>query len=346
MQKELRYPLGLFLFAVLLCSACSRVENAQKQSAPLRVNTMVIAPQTNYTYARYVGTVEAQRETPLSMRVSGKVLSIHCQDGDRVRQGQVLLRIDSTQSVHALQAAEATLRQAQDGYDRMMQVYAKGAVTDQKKVEVESQLAQARSLYEAARQQVNECALKAPCDGLVQGMQWEIGQMVMPGIRVCSILDVTAFTVRFTVPEAEIHTLAMHARGEMECAAVNAVFPITVTQKSMKANALSHTYEVTARIQGGTEVLMPGMVAIVKVKGESLVVKGNENIIIPANCVLLKPEGATVWVKENGQAQRRAITIDGYLSEGVRVESGLQAGDSLITDGYQKLYIGCNVICD
>ena len=83
------------------------------------------------------------------------------------------------------------------------------------------------------------------------------------------------------------------------------------------------------------------MVAKVKVKGERL--KDEGDIVIPAKCILLKPEGHTVWVMEQGTAVRRAIAIDGYRADGVRVASGLTIGDTLITEGYQKLYNGCKV---
>ena len=87
------------------------------------------------------------------------------------------------------------------------------------------------------------------------------------------------------------------------------------------------------------------MVAVVKLKANSQQLTASQNIVIPAQCVLLKPEGATVWVVEDGKAARRLVTVDGYQADGVRVTEGLQEGDQLITEGYQKLYNGCAVDC-
>ena len=125
--------------------------------------------------------------------------------------------------------------------------------------------------------------------------------------------------------------------------AIHAELPITITERGISANPLTHTYEVVADIQGKAAGLKAGMVAVVKVKGERLKEKGD--IVIPANCVLLKPEGATVWVAEDGKAARRLVTVDGYQADGVRITQGLQEGDILITEGYQKLYNGCAVDC-
>ena len=300
---------------------------------------MVIMPQDGSTASRYVGTIEPAQTTPLSLQTTGRVVSVEVKNGQRVTAGQTILKVDDTQARNALQGAEAVLQHAQDGYGRVAAVHEKGVVSDQKMVEISSQLEQAKSLYEAAKQQLEECTLKAPCDGVVDGLEVVTGQTMIPGTKLCTILDVSAYSVRFTVPENEIGSLA--DKGTVECAAIGAVLPVTVTEKGITANAVTHTYEVVARINGRAEGLKSGMVATVKLKGERL--KDEGDIVIPAKCILLKPEGHTVWVMEKGTAVRRAIEIDGYRADGVRVANGLTIGDTLITEGYQKLYNGCKV---
>ena len=305
----------------------------------MKVKTMVVMPQDGSTASRYVGTIEPAQTTPLSLQTTGRVVSVEVKNGQRVTAGQTILKVDDTQARNALQGAEAALQHAQDGYDRVAAVHQKGVVSDQKMVEISSQLQQAKSLYEAAKQQLEECTLTAPCEGVVDGLEVVTGQTIIPGTKLCTILDVSAYSVRFTVPENEIGSLA--DKGTVECAAIGAVLPVTVTEKGITANTVTHTYEVVARINGRAEGLKSGMVATVKLKGERL--KDEGDIVIPAKCILLKPEGHTVWVMEKGTAVRRAIEIDGYRADGVRVASGLTIGDTLITEGYQKLYNGCKV---
>ena len=159
---------------------------------------------------------------------------------------------------------------------------------------------------------------------------------------MCSVLDISGYNVRFSVPEKEIRGLEVRGsevKGTVECSAVDIVLPISITEKGVTANALTHTYDVVARVKGGVDVLMPGLVGIVKVESQ----KTKEDIVIPAKCILLKPDGHTVWVVEQGKAVRKPITVDGYQADGVRVLSGLQPGDSLIMEGYQKLYNDCAV---
>ena len=327
------------LVVACLFFSCAQHEDARRQHAPLKVQTTVVAPQSVTAVSRYVGTVEPAQETPLSLQTAGRVVSVAVKNGQRVTAGQKILEVDNTQALNALRGAEASLKHAQDGYDRVSKVHDKGVVSDQKMVEIESRLAEARSLYEAAKQQVAECTLTAPANGVVNGLEAVIGQTIIPGTTLCKLLDVSAFSVRFTVPEAEINGLG--TKGVVECAAVDAVLPVVITETGIVANPLTHTYDVVARIQGGEKNLKTGMVAIVKVNGGNGKEEGD--IIIPAKCILLKPEGHTVWLMENGKAVRRTVTVDGYRADGVKVLAGLQAGDTLITEGYHKLYNGCEV---
>lgn len=329
----------LLVIGVLLCwVSCSKMERTQQEQAPVKVKTMAVSPQASSINSRYVGTIEAAQETPLSLQTPGRVVTVAVQNGQRVAAGQTILAVDNTQALNALESAKATLQHAQDGFDRVSKVHEKGVVSDQKMVEIESQLQQARSLYAAAQRQLEECTLTAPRDGIISGLEISNGQTILPGTILCTLLDVRSFRVRFTVPETEINGLGK--KGEVSCAAVEQSFPITITERNYSANALTHTYEVVARIDGDAEGLQSGMVATVKVRSERF---KEEEIVIPAKCILLKPEGPTVWVAEQGRAVRRNITIDGYKADGVRVRSGLQENDTLIVEGYQKLYKGCKI---
>ena len=64
---------------------------------------------------------------------------------------------------------------------------------------------------------------------------------------------------------------------------------------------------------------------------------------MPANAILVNEDGRFVWVAEEGRATRRNITISGYSGSGVIVSEGLQAGDVVIVEGYQKVSEGMKV---
>ena len=74
-----------------------------------------------------------------------------------------------------------------------------------------------------------------------------------------------------------------------------------------------------------------------------LALSESSGIVVPSSCVITMPEGADVWVFQNGLAHRRNIKVGGFVKNGIMVESGLNSGDTIITVGHQKLYNGAKV---
>ena len=68
-----------------------------------------------------------------------------------------------------------------------------------------------------------------------------------------------------------------------------------------------------------------------------------QGIVVPAQCIHTRLEGQALWLVRNLTAHRQLISVSEYVKDGVLVEGGLQAGDTIITSGYQKLYEGCPV---
>ena len=111
-----------------------------------------------------------------------------------------------------------------------------------------------------------------------------------------------------------------------------------VTEKGMTASLLTHSYPVKVLVDNPDKDLASGMIAKVILKADV-----NSAIIIPANAILINKDGKFVWVVEDGRATRRMIQISGYSGNGVIVSEGLQSGDHVIVEGYQKVSEGMKV---
>ena len=103
--------MALALCGLMACT--SKVHHQEFTQAPIKVKTTVVAPQAGSATSRYVGVIEPTHETPLSMEAAGRVTAINVKNGERVRKGQVLLTVDNTQALNALQGAKAALQHSQ-----------------------------------------------------------------------------------------------------------------------------------------------------------------------------------------------------------------------------------------
>jgi len=145
--------------------------------------------------------------------------------------------------------------------------------------------------------------------------------------------------VKISVPENEIAKVQVGDTAEVVIPALGDKRLIgKVIEKSMTASLLTHSYPVKVLIERPDKDLSPGMIGKVVLKAD--VSKG---IVVPANAVLINQEGKFVWVAEDGRATRRKITLAGYSGTGVIVSEGLQVGDKVIVEGYQKVSEGMKV---
>lgn len=354
------------LCCLLLLSCGRKAAKSAQTVAPIPVQVQLVGEQTSVAQHTYVGTIEEERRVPLSVETGGQVLEVACRMGERVQKGEVLLRVDSASAIDAREAARATLRQAEDAYRRVTEVHGAGGVTEQQLIEVETKLAQARSMAAMAERRVENCVLRSPSDGVVGEVHVAEGQMLSPMTPAMTLYIVDRLYVTFSVPESEVAEIAVGDMGSMEVPAIeqgaklvptcresqtcpdlsgeqgpSTSFPVRVVEKGMKANALSHAYPVRAEVLK-KGLLLPGMVGKVRMQGQQ-----SEGVVIPAACVQVTTEGKSVWVvQEDSTAVRRLIQIGQYVPNGVLVTDGLQTGDRVVTDGFQKLYKGAKIIMD
>lgn len=331
------------LFWIILPSlvlvGCTREQSSKQAVPPLNVHVMTVASQSVVPTHTYVAKIEESHMVPLSVQAPGKVTEVLCRASDKVREGQVLLRLDKTQAQNACKSAQATLREAQDAYDRASQVFAEGGVTKQKMVEIESKLSQAQSMVDMADKALKDCELRAPRAGVIGRCDIQVGQVVAPGLTLITLLDIAGYNAVFAVPETEIASVVIGDAAQVDIAALNATnIPARVVEKNMEANVVMHTYEVKASIDGKTKELLPGMVAKIRLHAHE-----QSGFVIPASSVSLQPAGTMVWVANDSVAERRMITVGAYIEGGVLVTDGLQLGEKVITDGSHKLYNGAAI---
>lgn len=331
---------------LLVTTGCKHLLSKDEEGRVVRVGVVEVGQiseeEVSEPSCEYVGTVEESSASTLSFSTSGRVTAVYVKEGQVVKAGQLLAEVDNSTALNSYKAAQSTLRQAQDGYDRAKLVYEKGSLPEVKWIEVNTQLDQAQSLAEIAKKNLDDCKLYAPCSGTVADRNLEVGSSVTPFQTVMRLLNLGSLSVKVSIPEGDIAQIRKGMTAHVVVTALdNLELQGVVDELNVSADPLSHSYMVRLRLQGASgKHLLPGMVCKVSMGQKSF----SNGLLLPNRAVQIDNDGQRfVWVVAGDKAVRKTVTIGDLSSNGVLVSSGLQGGEQVIVDGTLKVSEGTKV---
>ena len=331
------------LTAGLLLSSCSENKKVE-QKAPTRVKTQMVSPAMADGSQTYVGIIEEREATAVSFTGMGVVKRVLVSEGQAIGRGQLIAEMDDTQARNLLSGAEAQMNQANDALQRYQMLHDNGSLPEVQWVEIQSKVAQAKSQLEVAKKNLADCRLTAPASGIVGKKLVGAGETALPSQAVVTILDVSNVKVKVAVPEGDISAIHPTTPSTISVEAVGTTVKGGKIEKGIEADALTHTYDVRINVVNADRKLLPGMVASVQFMQE-----GSQSIAgksLPVTAVQKAADGSLfVWMIANDStAHRTKVSIGSVQGNHVAVTDGLNIGQRIVTEGYQKLSEGTKVI--
>ncbi|MBO4850949.1 MAG: efflux RND transporter periplasmic adaptor subunit [Prevotella sp.] len=338
-MRDIRILLLLSWVVGFTIVSCSKEEKPQRESV-VNVKTMTVETSTHAVGKIFMGVVEEEDGANVTFNVIGNVIKVMVEEGQFVRKGQPMAEVDGENVRNAYKISQSTLRQTEDAYQRMKNLYDKGTLPEIRMVEIESALTSARASEAISKKNVEDIILRAPFDGYVASRAVHVGASVMPGVTGFRLVKIERVKVNLSVPEKEIGKVKM---GQQVMFTINALgdrmFGGKVVNRGVTADPISHAYSVKALVDNRSHTLLPGMVCKVRIDNT----QGNYAIVVPQQAIQISGQDKYVWIVRGGQAHRRSVTTGDVISEGVVVETGLTAGDIVITQGQNKVCEGTTV---
>ena len=337
----MRKLLLILASVIIVCSCSEKKEDGKK--APIRVKTLVVSPAMADNSVSYVGIVEEREGTAVSFTGMGVVKRLLVSEGQAVGHGQLIAEMDDTQARNLLAGAEATMKQANDAHERYGMLHENGSLPEVKWVEIESKVEQAKSQLEVAKKNLADCRLTAPVSGIIGKKLVGAGETAMPSQAVVTILDISSVKVKVSVPEAEISRLSSTTPSTIVVEAAKTTLKGGHIEKGIEADPLTHTYDVRIQVQNGDRKLLPGMVANVQFLpdgSQSLQAKS-----LPVTSVQRRSDGSLfVWtIANDSTAHRTTVTTGDTHGNYITIVDGINLGQRVVTEGYQKLSEGTRV---
>jgi RND family efflux transporter MFP subunit len=335
---------------------------AASETAASAVGVRALAPATKLeaSVLQATGTVRSKQEATLSAQSSGTLVKVNVKVGDRVKKGQVLAQLDTSnvriaveQARAAKAAADASLDGATTEVERARTLAQGGSLPraglDKAEVgfrQAQAGAAQAAAALKNAEELLRDTSILAPFDGVITARNKNVGDFVAmtPPTAIFGLVDVDGLEVRVLVPEAVVDRVKVGSVVKGTLNPSGASFEAKVANLGAVVDPQSRTVEVLADVlpnKSGT-VLRPG--ALVELDF-SAVAGGDQGpalagLFLPTQAVNARGQEGYVWVVQNGKAQRRDVKVQRVLPGYVRVLEGLEPKDQVVADASLPLQDG------
>ncbi len=329
-------------------------ERAAVELQPVKSRIVPVARIHESQPIAVYGLVQPARQAFVSSRVVGPVVSAVVAAGDRVRKGDMLVRIapqtidgQVSQAKGALAQAQAALSLADKNFQRFDRLHATGAASDveldmarMQHEQAQGAVEQAEGAVQSASSVAGDADVRAPFDARIVNRMVEVGDLAAPGRPLVQVESLSGSTIWLTVREADIRRV--HVGQVLDISFDNrsdlGSVPGSVQEIVPSADPATHTFIVKAGL-GNAEVLS-GISGRSSLPGD-----GSDLLVIPTGAVHHRGGLELVVVRgQDGTARTRAVTTGRNLPDGrIEVLSGLDEGDPIVVDATGPLADGTPV---
>ncbi|MBF4485723.1 efflux RND transporter periplasmic adaptor subunit [Flavobacterium sp. CSZ] len=339
-MKTIKIHLYSFMVLATVFGCNSKTEI--KTVTPLKVTILPLKAINRLQQLNYSATIEADNTAQISFAVSGVVNNVAVQEGQTIRQGQLLASIDGTTYSNSLKISNASYVQSLDLFNRRNELYKKGSLPAKDYIDVKMQLEQAEANKRTSEKQLSDTRLYSPMTGIVTQRYIERGSSAAPGTPAFNIIKTDLVNAKITVPESEVGLLKQGMEAVVFIPTLNDSIIGRIDIINPQADDKSKSYTVKIKINNNNKRLLPGMLADVTIKPQ----RSEQVIAIPATSVVRDTDDLTyVYVIRNGnKAVRQRITVGKIIGkQEIIIQDGLKEKDKIVVQGQTRISDGDTV---
>ena len=333
---------GLLLACLFGLAACKKEGEAQakdgEKKGPEAIPVEVAQATRRPIAASYAGTaaLEARAESQVVAKTSGVALAVLAEEGQAVRAGQVLVRLDPDRA--RLQAAQSAtqLRKLEANYNRSLQLSKQQLISANDLDQLRYDMENARAVNRMADLELSYTNVVAPISGVIASRDIKPGNFVQINSPIFRIVDASRLEATLNVPERELATLKPGLPVRLQVDALpGRAFQGVVDRVAPAVDTGKGTFRVVCAFDGGG-LLQVGMFSRINIDYD----QRTDALVIPRTALLEDGSEPAVYVVRDGKAQRVALKL-GYDDAGyVEVRDGLKPGDAVVVAGKAALREG------
>jgi RND family efflux transporter, MFP subunit len=327
--------------AAALLAGCGKSEPPARSTKGglLSVDSVVVEPRPFKEKLQATGSLLPRESVTLQSEREGMVRSIAFQEGQPVKEGALLLKIDDSELSAQLQRAQARLQLAIADEARQRGLLGRQGISQAAYDESLANLGIARAEVELIKSQLAKTEIRAPFDGIPGLRSVSVGSYVTPGTPIANFAAVDSLKLDFSVPERYLGLLRAGQKVRFRVAGRSEDFEATIYAIEPRIDVATRSVLLRAEVPNPDGKLLPGSFAEILVELD----EDPDAILIPSLALIPGLAKQTVFVFEHGVVQERQVSVGIRTADSVQIIDGLQPGDRVITSGILQLRPGMNV---
>lgn len=323
-------------YIILLATAMLMCACGNEKSKVTLHSVMTVKPERadGELQKHFSGIVKENAETSLGFKTAGQIERILVKEGDHVRKGQLLARLDAKDYQLGVNAAQIQYDQLKNEVERMRQLYEGKSLSGNDFEKAVSGLEQLGIQLQANKNKLDYTRLYAPQDGIIQSVNFEQAEMVNAGTPVFTLLDLHQMEVEVSLPQS---VYALRDRfADIQCVADGQTYPLHLISIIPKAD---NNQLYTTKLSLGKVRLTAGQNVDVSISMTATVA---DNMVLPLSCIFEDAGKTCVWtVSADSVVHRQEVGVSGTDDVGrAIITSGLTGQENIVRAGTNALRDG------
>jgi len=331
----------ILLLAIIFTACKSDKEKVNTVAKAIPVKTAKVETKEISIPIHSSGKITSQKEVKLSFKTGGIVKHLFVEEGEAVKRGQVLAKLDLGEIQAKVNQAKAGYNKAKRDFQRVEALYKDSVVTLEQFQNVTTAMDVAKSNVEIAEFNLKHSQIIAPNNGKILKRFAEENELVGPGTPIIILgTSDNNWIMRVGLTDKDISKIKMSDKAKIKIDAFqNKIFDAKVTEIASAANPYTGTFEIELTITKTNSKLISGMIADVEI----FPMRNGMKKIIPVSALIEAngSEGSVfIPIENNSKTKKVNIKISGMINNSVVVQNGLENVDEVITDGVEYLTDG------
>jgi RND family efflux transporter MFP subunit len=298
----------------------------------------------NQDFAHYIelqGKITTENVSYVTPRgMGGQVKSIYVKEGDNVKKGQLLLKLEDGIIQQNIKQVESQLSFAKNIFSRQENLWKEGIGTEVQYLSAKNNVEALEKQIDLIKEQLSTTSVYAQVSGIVEDVSIRVGETFMGSpMAGITIVNPSSMKAVVDVPENYVSKIRKGMPVVVVVPDLNQSFNSSISLVSEIINVTSRSFVAESKVTGNKD-LKPNQIAVVKILDH----EAKNAIVIPVETVQSDEKGKYVYIAvlegNKTVARKRTVSIGEFYDELIEVNAGLAKGDKLITKGYQGLYDG------